>query len=78
VQPQSFKFSWFCGKYVLPRLSTFLYSLAGADVIFAPVGGFLFDEALKCAAPWGAQYLVIGFASGSIPKVGRALHGHFL
>ncbi|KAG1665413.1 hypothetical protein FOA52_005755 [Chlamydomonas sp. UWO 241] len=41
----------------------------GADVIFDPVGGAMLDEALKAAAPWGAQYLVIGFAAGDIPKV---------
>ena len=41
----------------------------GADVIFDPVGGPAFDEAMKAAAPWGAKYLVIGFAAGSIPKV---------
>ncbi len=42
----------------------------GADVVFDPVGGAHFDEAMKAAAPWGAQYLVIGFAAGGIPKVG--------
>ncbi|GAX72670.1 hypothetical protein CEUSTIGMA_g126.t1 [Chlamydomonas eustigma] len=41
----------------------------GVDVVFDPVGGSLFEEALKCTAPWGAHYLVIGFASGGIPKV---------
>lgn len=45
--------------------------LTGADVIFDPVGGALFDEAMKAAAPWGAQYLIIGFAAGGIPKVRR-------
>ena len=29
----------------------------------------MFNEAMKAAAPWGAQYLVIGFAAGGIPKV---------
>ncbi|KAG2434122.1 hypothetical protein HXX76_007849 [Chlamydomonas incerta] len=40
----------------------------GVDVVFDPVGGAQLFEALKCVA-WGAQYLVIGFASGDIPKV---------
>ena len=40
----------------------------GVDVVFDPVGGSQLFEALKCVA-WGAQYLVIGFASGDIPKV---------
>ena len=38
----------------------------GADVIFDPVGGDLFDEALRRIA-WEGRYLVIGFASGRIP-----------
>jgi NADPH:quinone reductase-like Zn-dependent oxidoreductase len=41
---------------------------AGVDVVFDPVGGSALFEALKCVT-WGAQYLVIGFASGDIPKV---------
>ncbi|GLC40695.1 hypothetical protein PLESTB_000031800 [Pleodorina starrii] len=40
----------------------------GVDVVFDPVGGSALFEALK-AVGWGAQYLVIGFASGDIPKV---------
>jgi len=42
---------------------------AGADVIFDPVGGSLFDEAKRCAA-WNGRYLVIGFAGGDIPQLG--------
>lgn len=38
---------------------------AGADVIFDPVGGDLFDASLRCIA-WGGRLLVIGFASGRI------------
>ncbi len=38
----------------------------GADVIFDPVGGDAFDEALHCIAPFG-RLLIIGFASGRIP-----------
>eukprot|EP00198_Chlamydomonas_reinhardtii_P006595 XP_001695931.1 predicted protein [Chlamydomonas reinhardtii] len=43
-------------------------AFTGVDVVFDPVGGSQLFEALKCVA-WGAQYLVIGFASGDIPKV---------
>jgi len=39
----------------------------GADVIYDPVGGDFFDEALHCIAPFG-RLLVIGFASGRIPQ----------
>ena len=38
----------------------------GADVIYDPVGGDVFDESLRCIAPFG-RMLVIGFASGRIP-----------
>jgi len=46
----------------------------GADVIYDPVGGDVFDKSLKCIA-WEGRLLVIGFASGSIPelKVNRVL-----
>ena len=37
----------------------------GADVIFDPVGGDVFDESIRCIA-WGGRLLVIGFASGRI------------
>lgn len=40
----------------------------GVDVIFDPVGGSLFDEAKRCVA-WNGRYLVIGFASGTIPSL---------
>jgi len=40
----------------------------GADVIFDPVGGDLFDQSLRCIA-WNGRILVVGFASGSIPKL---------
>ena len=39
---------------------------AGADVIYDPIGGEVFDESLRCIAPFG-RLLVIGFASGQIP-----------
>lgn len=39
----------------------------GVDVVYDPVGGDLFDEALRCLA-WNGRLLVIGFASGRIPN----------
>jgi len=39
----------------------------GADVIYDPVGGDVFDQSLRCIA-WGGRLLVIGFASGRIPE----------
>jgi len=41
---------------------------AGADVIFDPVGGSLFDQAKRCSG-WNSRYLVVGFAGGEIPKL---------
>ncbi len=40
----------------------------GADVIYDPVGGDLFQECLS-AVNWNGRILVIGFASGEIPSV---------
>jgi NADPH2:quinone reductase len=40
----------------------------GADVIYDPVGGDVFDLSTKCIAPYG-RLLVIGFAGGRIPSV---------
>lgn len=40
----------------------------GADVIFDPVGGDVFDESTRCIA-FGGRLLVVGFASGRIPTV---------
>jgi NADPH2:quinone reductase len=40
----------------------------GADVIYDPVGGDVFDASLKCIA-WNGRLLVVGFASGRIPEV---------
>ncbi len=39
----------------------------GVDVIYDPVGGELFDDCLRSLA-WRGRLLVIGFASGDIPK----------
>lgn len=40
----------------------------GADVIYDPVGGDLFDAVKRCIA-WEGRMLVIGFASGRIPTI---------
>lgn len=40
----------------------------GVDVIYDPVGGDLFDQAVRRLA-WEGRYLVIGFASGRIPSL---------
>ena len=40
----------------------------GADVIYDPVGGDVFDESIRCIA-WNGRLLVVGFASGRIPSI---------
>jgi NADPH:quinone reductase-like Zn-dependent oxidoreductase len=41
---------------------------AGVDVVLDTVGGAGFEQALK-SVRWGAHVLIIGFASGDVPKV---------
>ena len=40
----------------------------GADVVFDPVGGDAFAQALRAVA-WSGRILVIGFASGNVPQI---------
>lgn len=40
----------------------------GVDVIYDPVGGDFSESAFRAVA-WGGRFLVIGFASGPIPKI---------
>lgn len=40
----------------------------GADVIYDPVGGDAFSASLRCAA-FEARILIVGFASGTIPRI---------
>lgn len=40
----------------------------GADVVFDPVGGVVFNESLRCTAPEG-RIIPMGFAGGDIPQV---------
>lgn len=40
----------------------------GVDVVYDPVGGDLLEEAVRASA-WEGRVLVVGFASGAIPKI---------
>lgn len=40
----------------------------GADVVFDPVGGAAFEQSLRCIG-WEGRILVVGFASGEVPRV---------
>ena len=40
----------------------------GADVVYDPVGGDVFDESVRCTA-FDGRYLIVGFASGRIPQI---------
>ena len=44
----------------------------GANVVFDPVGGDVFDESVRCIAPEG-RLLVVGFASGRIATLASNL-----
>lgn len=41
---------------------------SGVDVVFDPVGGDVFDEAVRTVG-WDGRYLVVGFAVGRIPTL---------
>lgn len=58
-------------NYATEDLKTRLKELTngrGVDVVYDPVGGDLTEAALRATA-WRGRYLVIGFASGDIPKI---------
>lgn len=40
----------------------------GADVVYDPVGGQLAEQAVRALA-WEGKFLVVGFASGEIPRI---------
>ncbi len=40
----------------------------GVDIVYDPVGGDLAEQALRVCA-WHGRYLVVGFASGDIPRL---------
>jgi len=44
----------------------------GADVIYDPVGGDVFDESVRCIAPFG-RILIVGFTSGR-PALAKTNH----
>lgn len=45
-----------------------LTSGKGVDVVYDPVGGDLLEEAVRATA-WEGRILIVGFASGTIPRV---------
>ncbi|CAL0319602.1 unnamed protein product [Lupinus luteus] len=55
---------------VIPSVKEFLKTrkLKGVDVLYDPVGGKLTKESLKLLN-WGANILIIGFASGEVPVI---------
>jgi NADPH2:quinone reductase len=57
-------------NYATDDLKTRLKGLiaGGVDVVYDPVGGSLAEAALRSTA-WQGRYLVVGFASGDIPKI---------
>ena len=40
----------------------------GADVVYDPVGGKVFDASLRCVN-WNARILIVGFAGGGVPQI---------
>ncbi|WP_346839414.1 NADPH:quinone oxidoreductase family protein [Microbulbifer sp. SAOS-129_SWC] len=57
----------YCSEDLKERIKA-LTDGRGADVIFDPVGGD-FTEAAYRSIAWSGRYLVIGFASGDIPRL---------
>ncbi|EFJ19942.1 hypothetical protein SELMODRAFT_153092 [Selaginella moellendorffii] len=55
---------------LLKAVPAFLKSrkLSGVDVLYDPVGGKHFKEGLRLCC-WGAQIIIVGFASGEIPSL---------
>ena len=53
---------------VVCLLNKVVLCATGCDVVLDPVGGAPFAEAMK-VVKWGGQIAIIGFASGTIPKV---------
>jgi NADPH:quinone reductase len=58
-------------NYANPEWRTELESMVGKggiDVVYDPVGGSYSETSLRCLKP-GGRFLVVGFASGEIPKI---------
>lgn len=55
---------------VAPRVKEIASELGktGADVVFDPVGGDVWDASLRCVA-FDARMVIIGFAAGRIPQI---------
>jgi NADPH2:quinone reductase len=56
------------GREDLKERAKALTNAAGVDVVYDPVGGAFSEAALRSIA-WEGRFLVVGFASGEIPKV---------
>jgi NADPH2:quinone reductase len=56
------------GREDLKERTKALTGGAGADVVYDPVGGPYAEAGLRSIA-WQGRYLVVGFASGEIPKI---------
>lgn len=60
-------------SYLNPRFRETVRDLTGgADVVFDPVGGAIFEESMRCLK-WGARIVVVGFTSGR-PSKARTNH----
>jgi NADPH2:quinone reductase len=64
----------YCADHVLPSFGfrdavKELTGGRGADVIYDPVGGDVFDESTRCIA-FNGRLLIVGFTSGRIPTMG--------
>lgn len=44
----------------------------GVDVVFDPVGGGAFEQSVRCVG-WEGRILVVGFASGAVPRVAASM-----
>ncbi len=56
------------GREDLKERAKALTNGAGVDVVYDPVGGAFSEAALRAIA-WEGRFLVVGFASGEIPKI---------
>ena len=57
-----------CCRHGLPRGGEGYLTGGGADVVYDPVGGDVFDESVRCIA-FDGRLLVVGFTSGRIPSI---------
>ena len=55
-------------NYAREDLKERLKALGGANVVYDPIGGPLAETALR-GIQWEGRYLVVGFATGDIPKI---------